>query len=69
MSRAPWSLQPSLKEMTEELGIDFNIFIKSLKENKKDYEMALEFGVSKKAIGFLREHFERYGVHSIVGQD
>jgi len=69
VSRAPWSLQPSLKQMTEEVGIDFNIFIRFLKDNKKDFEMAQEFGVSKKTIGYLREHFEKYGVHSIVGQD
>ncbi|WP_028307284.1 histidine kinase [Desulfitibacter alkalitolerans] len=69
VSRAPWSLQPSLKEMTEEVGIDFNAFIKCLKDKKNDSEMAQELGVSTKTIGYLKEHFEKYGVHSIVGQD
>jgi len=69
MSRAPWSLQPSLKGMTEEVGIDFDTFIKFLKDNKQDAEIAQEFGVSNKTIVGLREHFEKYGVHSIVGQD
>jgi len=55
--------------MTEEVGIDFDIFIKFLKDNKKDVEIAQEFGVSDKTIVCLREHFEKYGVHSIVGQD
>ena len=55
--------------MTEEVGIDFNIFIKLLKDDRKDCEMAQEFGVSKETIGHLREHFEKYGIQSIVGQD
>ena len=68
MSRVPWDLQPSLKEMTEEVGIDFDTFIKFLKDDKKDFEIAQEFGVSGKTVGYLREHFEKYGIHSIVGQ-
>jgi len=69
VSRAPWSLQPSLKEMAEEVGIDFDDFISGLKHNKNDMELAEDFGVSKKTIHGLREHFEKFGVHSIMGQD
>ncbi len=69
VSRAPWSLQPSLKEMTEEVGINFDQFIECLKHNKSDMEMSQEFSVNNKTIQHLKEHFQRYGVHSIVGQD
>lgn len=69
VSRAPWSLQPSLKEMTEEVGINFDDFIECLKNNKSDMEMAKEFRVNNKVINHLKEHFDKYGVHSIVGQD
>jgi DNA-directed RNA polymerase specialized sigma subunit len=69
VSRAPWSLQPSLKQMAEEVGVDFDKFIEGLKHNKSDQEISKEFGVSDKVIRNLRNHFEQYGVHSIVGQD
>ncbi|MFZ5597305.1 MAG: helix-turn-helix domain-containing protein [Bacillota bacterium] len=68
-SRVPWSTEPSLKEKTDELGIDFDRFIHGLKYNKPDIEMAGEFGVSENAIRHLREHFERKGLGSIMGQD
>ncbi|KUO52243.1 MAG: histidine kinase [Desulfitibacter sp. BRH_c19] len=69
VSRAPWSLQPSLKQMTEEVGINFDDFIKCLKDNKSDMEMSHEFSVDDEIIKHLKEHFEKYGVQSIVGQD
>jgi hypothetical protein len=69
VSRAPWSVQPNLKEMTEDVGINFDLFIDSLKNNKNDMEIANEFNVSEKAINSLRLHFEKYGLQSIIGQD
>lgn len=68
-SRAPWSSQPSLKEMTLDVGVDFDRFIEGLKNNRSDMEMAGELGVSPKTITHLRSHFERYGIQSIEGQD
>lgn len=68
-SRAPWSRIPSLKDMTNEAGMDFDHFIKALKEDRTDVEMAEEFGVSEKMISHLREHFYSYGLGSIEGQD
>nr|WP_088553066.1 helix-turn-helix domain-containing protein [Calderihabitans maritimus] len=68
-SRAPWNSEPSLKEMANEVGINFDQFIDALAEQKSDAEMAEEFGVSEKTIYHLRDHFERFGIHSIVGQD
>lgn len=69
VSRVPWSTEPSLKEKTEEVGIDFDQFIARLAENRSDMEMAEEFQVSEKTIAHLREHFERLGLQSIMGQD
>lgn len=69
VSRVPWSAEPSLKQKTEDVGIDFDQFIGGLAQNRSDMEMAAEFKVSSKTISHLREHFERYGIHSIMGQD
>ncbi|WP_066635471.1 histidine kinase [Desulfolucanica intricata] len=68
-SRVPWSLEPSLKQMTQDVGIDFDAFIERIKVNKSDAEIAAEFAVSEKVIGQLREHFMTHGIQSIVGQD
>ncbi len=68
-SRVPWSAGPSLKEMTDEVGIDFDRFIEGLKNQKSDMEIANDFGVTEKTIYYLRDHFERKGLGSTVGQD
>lgn len=68
-SRVPWSTGPSLKQKTDELGIDFDSFIDGLKHNRSDMEMAAEFGVSEKAVKYLRDHFMSLGLGSIIGQD
>ena len=68
-SRVPWSAGPSLKQKTDELGVDFDVFIDGLKNNRTDMEMAREFGVSEKAVGHLRDHFMTRGLGSIMGQD
>ncbi len=68
-SRVPWGTEPSLKQKTDELGVNFDRFIDGLKHNRTDMEMAMEFGVSEKAIKHLREHFLRRGLGSVLGQD
>jgi hypothetical protein len=68
-SRVPWSSEPSLKEMTREVGVDFDRFIEGVKDDKSDSEMAQELNVSEKLIYHLRDHFYTHGVHSITGQD
>ncbi|MGQ9755861.1 MAG: helix-turn-helix domain-containing protein [Desulfotomaculales bacterium] len=68
-SRAPWSTQASLKIKTDEVGVDFDAFIRGLAENKSDEEMARAFGVPVATIAGLREHFVRFGIDSVVGQD
>lgn len=68
-SRVPWEAGPNLKEMTDEIGIDFDRFIEDIGANKTDMEMASEFGVTEKAVANLREHFYRKGLGSVMGQD
>lgn len=68
-SRVPWSTEPSLKTKTEEVGIDFDAFVDSLKYDKSDAEMAREFGVTENTIAHLKDHFMTHGVGSIIGQD
>jgi DNA-directed RNA polymerase specialized sigma subunit len=68
-SRVPWSTEPSLKQKTDDVGIDFDDFIAGLKNKLSDVEMAAEFGVSEKTISYLREHFMSHGLGSIMGQD
>ncbi|MCL6476885.1 MAG: helix-turn-helix domain-containing protein [Peptococcaceae bacterium] len=68
-SRVPWSTGPSLKQMTDEVGVDFDRFIDGLNHDRSDVEMAAEFNVSEKIIKHLRDHFMSHGVGSIMGQD
>ncbi|MBE3587745.1 MAG: helix-turn-helix domain-containing protein [Thermoanaerobacteraceae bacterium] len=68
-SRVPWSTEPSLKRKAEEVGIDVDRLIDGIREDRTDAEMAEEFGVTEKLIYHLRDHFMRYGVGSIMGQD
>ncbi len=68
-SRVPWSTEPSLKFMTEEVGIDFDDFIEGLKDGKSDVEMAEDYNVTEKLIYHLRDHFMRYGLGHVMGQD
>jgi len=68
-SRVPWSSEPSLKEKAREVGVDFDRLVQLLAAQRSDEEMAAELGVPAALVTHLRRHFERYGVHSIVGQD
>jgi hypothetical protein len=68
-SRAPWRLEPSLKQKTREVDIDFDMFIAGIAAKRSDAEIAADFGVPVKIITHLRQHFFQFGIHSIVGQD
>lgn len=65
----PWSRIPSLKEMTEETGINFDEFINSIEKNLSNEDMAEQFDVSSKTINSLKEHFYKYGISSVIGGD
>ncbi|MGB4504124.1 MAG: helix-turn-helix domain-containing protein [Syntrophaceticus sp.] len=62
-------MQPSLKAMVEDVGIDFDTFLDQLEDGKTDEEIAAKTGVSSKVIRHFREHFEKYGIDSVIGQD
>ncbi|QGG48249.1 hypothetical protein [Heliorestis convoluta] len=66
---APWGIRPSLVDMTHEVGIDFDKFIDGIAKDRSDTEMAEELGVNAKTIGHLKNHFWRYGINDIQGQD
>ncbi|GAB6157539.1 hypothetical protein JCM39194_07390 [Desulfotomaculum varum] len=68
-SRVPWSTEPSLQTKAYEVGVDFDALIEGIKNNRSDEEMAKEFGVTPKCIGYLKEHFWTHGIGSIMGQD
>ncbi|TEB06812.1 hypothetical protein Psch_00344 [Pelotomaculum schinkii] len=68
-SRVPWSTEPSLKDMAQEVGVDYDRLIDGIKEDKSDSEIAGELAVPEKLIYHLRDHFYTRGVHSIMGQD
>ncbi len=65
----PWGTQPSLKAMVEDIGVDFDIFFDGLKNGKTDDELASQLGASTEAIRTFREHFVKYGIDSVMGQD
>ncbi|SHE41443.1 hypothetical protein SAMN02745133_00405 [Desulforamulus putei DSM 12395] len=68
-SRVPWSTEPSLETKANEVGVDFDALIDGIKNNRSDEEMAKEFGVTPKCIGYLKDHFWTHGIGSIMGQD
>ncbi|HHV35217.1 MAG TPA: helix-turn-helix domain-containing protein [Syntrophomonadaceae bacterium] len=55
--------------MVEDVGIDFDTFLNDLGDGKNDKDIAVKAGVSPKVIRHFREHFEKYGIDSIMGQD
>lgn len=68
-SRVPWEAGPNLKEMTDEVGIDFDGFVEAIGAGRSDMEMASEFGVSEKTVACLKEHFYHKGLGTTIGQD
>ena len=65
----PWSRIPSLKEMAEEVGIDFDDLVEAIKEDQDPRQMAARFEISEELAGNLKDHFYKYGVSSVMGGD
>lgn len=61
----PWSVEPSMHFLCDEVGIDYSKFIDALALDKNDMEIAQELGVSAETIKGLREHF--FKVEAITG--
>lgn len=66
---APWSREPSLKFMCNEVGVNEEHLIQGIAQNKSDREMAKEMDVPEETIQGLRNHFMTHGIASIQGQD
>ncbi|KJS82167.1 MAG: hypothetical protein JM58_15695 [Peptococcaceae bacterium BICA1-8] len=66
---APWSREPSLKFMCEEVGVNMDNLISGIEKDKSYTEMAKELGVSKKTVQALKDRFMTHGLQSIEGQD
>lgn len=65
----PWSRMPSLEEMSQEAGIDFDELISAFKQDITVPAMARRFEVSEETVASLFEHFKHYGVSSVMGGD
>jgi len=66
----PWGVEPSMRFVCDEVGIDVDRFIHRLEGNKSDAEMAAEFGVSEGTIRNLKDRFYKVeAIHGNYGQD
>ena len=68
-SRVPWQAGPTLKQVTDEVGVDMDRFVEMIGANRSDTEMAQEFHVSENTIASLKDHFYTKGLGTTVGQD
>ena len=68
-SYPPWSRIPSFKEMTGEIGLDDDLFIKLIEEGKSLEFIAEQMEVSTETARSLYDHFMRYGIGSVIGGD
>jgi hypothetical protein len=68
-SGVPTFDEPCLKTKSTEVGVNFDRLIAGIGTNRQDMEMAQEFGVTEKTIHHLRNHFERFGLGTLIGQD
>lgn len=65
----PWSRMPSLKEMSEEVGIDFDDLVKAIRTEMSPSEMSQRFDISEELASNFTEHFFRYGIGSVMSGD
>lgn len=65
----PFSRIPSLEEMSREAGIDFDQLIQAFKEDLNVAALARRFDVDEETAACLRDHFQHYGVASVMGGD
>ncbi|HOB81477.1 MAG TPA: hypothetical protein PLJ33_01760 [Peptococcaceae bacterium] len=61
----PWSIEPSIRFLCDEVGVDFHRFVAGLAANKNDMEMAAELGVDSQLVDRLKEQF--YKNEAIMG--
>jgi hypothetical protein len=60
---------PSLKEMAEEVRIDFDDLVEAIGEDLSPQQIAARFQISEELAGDLKDHFYKYGISSVMGGD
>jgi len=60
---------PSLKEMADEVMIDFDELVQAIGEDLSPRQIAARFQISEELAGNLKDHFYKYGVSSVMGGD
>lgn len=65
----PWSRIPSLQEMCREAGVDFDELLESIKKGKSEEEIAKDLKLSEMTVESLCQHFNHYGISSVMGGD
>lgn len=66
----PWGLEPSVKSVCCQAGVDYHRFVEGLAENKSDNELAGEFSVSSDTIRNIRRLFyQNEALNGNYGQD
>ncbi len=58
-----------MKEMAEEVMIDFDDLVSAIQEDLSPRQMALRFKISEELAGELKDHFYKYGISSVMGGD
>ena len=65
----PWSRIPSLQEMADEAGVDHDLFIQLIHQQKTIEEIAQAMAISQETARSLHHHFMHYGISSVMGGD
>lgn len=58
-----------MKEMAEEVGVDFDDLIDAIAEDLSPQDISQRFEISEELAGDFREHFLKYGIGSVMGGD
>ena len=61
----PWGLEPSMNSACEQAGIDYESFVRGLRLDVSDEDMAAEFEVEETTVKNLKERF--YHMEAING--
>ncbi|MGI6548825.1 MAG: helix-turn-helix domain-containing protein [Syntrophomonadales bacterium] len=58
-----------MKEMAEEVRIDFDDLVEAIGEDLSPQQIAARFQISEELAGDLKDHFYKYGISSVMGGD
>lgn len=60
---------PSLKEMAEEVEVNFDDLVGAIDEDLSPQQIAARFKISEELAGDFKDHFFKYGIGSVMGGD